>query len=199
MDTTGCPGVNCGIFLQTQDGGESWDTTLFDQALFEVEFIDQDTGFVGSDGILKTMDGGATWELEAGTDIGEVSRIDFPDPEVGYALARISGQAWLLKKDPSTAINEPDRINKLSVTVFPNPAGNKVNISCTFSQWSDVVIEMLDITGRPVQPPVQFSTENVAPVQSIQTGHLAPGLYFIRGTCNDQVFVKQVMIIKEKL
>jgi len=191
---TNCAGTQCGILLCTQDGGEMWDTLFFEEEIYEIEFIDQDTGYIGSYGILRTTDGGLTWIPESGTSYGEVTKIDFPDPEVGYALARLPDQAWLLKRDPVMDVQEIDQHNIPTLTIFPNPASDIITLSYCSQNGSTVCFEFLDVTGRSVFSLKNRMISHGCFQESISVASLRPGIYMVRATCENQVVTKRVFI-----
>jgi photosystem II stability/assembly factor-like uncharacterized protein len=81
--------------LKSMDAGLTWTITSmsnFADALVDCYFLSADTGFVsGSDNngrgvILKTVDGGASWQVKENTDIGNyVWKMDFVTHQLGYA------------------------------------------------------------------------------------------------------------------
>ncbi len=76
------------ILLFTEDGGESWDdySYLTDKSLSAVCFIDQENGWIaGYETILKTTDGGQTWN-ELWTGIHSFQDICFVDDDHGWVI-----------------------------------------------------------------------------------------------------------------
>lgn len=76
-----------GAVSRTTDGGQSWSTTLFPDALHGVDFASAETGYaVGAGGaMLKTTDGGLTWAPEQSGTAATLNAVAFPTATVGYA------------------------------------------------------------------------------------------------------------------
>lgn len=105
-----------GYFAQTLDAGDSWSIQYINVAndidLSAVYFTSIMTGYAGgrvsfNEGIiLKTTDGGITWEITNTPDNFldiYYQRIVFPDPDTGYALTRgmcmktvDAGETWFI-------------------------------------------------------------------------------------------------------
>lgn len=64
---------------------------------------------------------------------------------------------------PVTGINEPDNDNSLEVNVYPNPMISSGIIEYTIDEFTDVTIQIIDITGRVI-----YTTENK---------NVSPGIY----------------------
>jgi photosystem II stability/assembly factor-like uncharacterized protein len=123
----------CGIFaspayvLKSTDAGVTWtfsDLSNYADALVDCYFISKDTGFVCGSGalsyglgiILKTEDGGSTWQLKASTLSGYyVWKLDFVTNQLAYASIESDGlvdSAAILK-----TIDGGNTWQKLNVTV----------------------------------------------------------------------------------
>lgn len=78
------------FLLKTQDTGITWDTikTFYHTGLSSEYFINQDTGFVGTEGgeILKTTDGGHNWNKIKVGDSGSIRSIQFISEMKGFAV-----------------------------------------------------------------------------------------------------------------
>lgn len=78
-----------GEVYKTINGGSNWNlkNTGTDKDLNAVWFVDENTGWVAGEGIImKTTDGGETWE-ESYVGYAEFVKIRFFDENVGYILA----------------------------------------------------------------------------------------------------------------
>ena len=78
-----------------------------------------------------------------------------------------------------TGINEmPGNISKLSV--YPNPATNKVTISVDLKESSDLAIDIVDITGKQIAVISKDKNATGSINRTYNTDALANGLYTIR-------------------
>jgi photosystem II stability/assembly factor-like uncharacterized protein len=80
-----------GIILYSENDGEDWkqQTSPTDEILFAVDFIDNKLGWICSrNSILKTSDGGESWEIKYEQDLGEgrFRDIQFLDRNVGFVV-----------------------------------------------------------------------------------------------------------------
>lgn len=98
-----------GTILHSLNGGESWIPIegVTTQTIYAVEFINADTGWLGCDNdggqsvLLRTTDGGATWENQTvsggnGSDIHDIDFVERPGmgSSRGYCTGGLS-YAWL--------------------------------------------------------------------------------------------------------
>lgn len=85
-----------GLILHSESGGERWDpiTSGTTRSLFAVEFINADTGWVAGDDdfststVLRTTDGGSTWEPQAlsGNVVRPIYDLDFIKVPAGDSI-----------------------------------------------------------------------------------------------------------------
>jgi photosystem II stability/assembly factor-like uncharacterized protein len=83
-----CVGA-AGRIYKSENGGYSWvqKPVVTDRDLFAVYFATENTGYVAGEGIvLKTTDGGETWE-ESYLSFSEFTEIQFFDENTGYILS----------------------------------------------------------------------------------------------------------------
>lgn len=118
-----------GGISQTVNGGAEWTTTLYPDGLYGLDFPSVDVGYaVGLNGaILRTSDGGISWESEtAGTSVW-LTAVSFVNGETGFAVGQSgtilkrSGDGGVPCEDigPFQAKCKPDRSIRARV-ILPN-------------------------------------------------------------------------------
>jgi len=67
-----------GLYMQTSNGGESWDTVYVEDAgnTFAIRFYDENLGFLYANGLFRTIDGGNTWNLL--NSIASINQVTLP-------------------------------------------------------------------------------------------------------------------------
>jgi photosystem II stability/assembly factor-like uncharacterized protein len=97
---------NSDLYYKTTDGGKNWSWVLLTHPeCYDICFLNRDTGFIAgnitsNEGILKTTDGGATWDTISPGHLqniyGNIYDIDFASPTVGYMTGEIwvTGRIW---------------------------------------------------------------------------------------------------------
>lgn len=78
-----------------------------------------------------------------------------------------------------TALNNVDYLEGGSISIFPNPAVNYVQIDANFNQIGQVHLKLLDVESK-----LKFNEEitlNVNQLQKrVEIGALAPGVYYLQ-------------------
>jgi photosystem II stability/assembly factor-like uncharacterized protein len=88
FNTGWCVG-SAGQIYKSENSGYSWvqKPGVTDQDLYSVYFATENTGYVAGEGIvLKTIDGGETWE-ESYLSLSDFTKIQFFDENTGYILS----------------------------------------------------------------------------------------------------------------
>ncbi|MEO1437751.1 MAG: T9SS type A sorting domain-containing protein [Bacteroidota bacterium] len=101
----------------------------------------------------------------------------------------------------STSIFAPQITDAFELTVFPNPSSSQqqINLSYHLPEGGDVIIELFDAYGRKVSDLVnqqQASGNYLMPVNLAQH-NLAPGLYLVRISHNQQQGVRKLLVSPE--
>ena len=78
---------------------------------------------------------------------------------------------------PGSGTAIPQYSDENSVTLYPNPANEFVNVQCTMNdvQWDGATAEVFDVYGKRLQT-VRVSTE----ITTLDVSGLADGVYFVR-------------------
>ncbi|MEM6723805.1 MAG: alpha-amylase family glycosyl hydrolase, partial [Bacteroidota bacterium] len=103
--------------------------------------------------------------------------------------------------DVSTSIFAPQITNAFELNVFPNPTVSKgqINLSYHLPEGGRVIIELFDAFGRKVTNLVnqQQASGNYQLPIDLNQQELAPGLYLIRITHNQQQGVRKLLVSPE--
>ncbi|MBL4654206.1 MAG: T9SS type A sorting domain-containing protein, partial [Bacteroidia bacterium] len=97
--------------------------------------------------------------------------------------------------DPFVAIEE-NKLETNSVTVFPNPANEIINIEYGVDKSGLVKIEIYNLTGKKI---AQLLSENKTPGnynKKFTLQDLSSGLYFLKIAVNESSTIKNVFIKK---
>lgn len=131
------------LVFKTTNAGQTWNLIkqLDGYSYTDVFFIDANTGFLTTDGlVLKTIDGGSNWTIKYSQLGVPLSRIFFADDLNGYAMGVIGdlvktndgGENWtllssaLLQSDPISTTSDLHFINKDTGYVTSGYVGNGV-------------------------------------------------------------------------
>lgn len=96
--------------------------------------------------------------------------------------------------DMATLINEIN-IDTTSLTVYPNPAKDYVNIHYTLKNKSNVTIRLYNNNGQIVSTLLENKQRNIGEyTQTIMTTNLKSGIYYIRVDMDNSIFVKRLVI-----
>lgn len=116
-----------------------------------------------------------------------------PNRRVMFSTLSFSTSDTLIMRDSilallssmTTAVNEiPKNIN--SINVYPNPASTNVSIDINLKEQADLVIDVLDITGKQVAVVSNAKKQNDDYSVQFNTEALANGIYTIRINANGQ-------------
>jgi Pregnancy-associated plasma protein-A/Secretion system C-terminal sorting domain/Fibronectin type III domain/Bacterial pre-peptidase C-terminal domain len=81
------------------------------------------------------------------------------------------------------------------VTLFPNPANDKVNVQFVADQEGQAGIQLLDLTGKVVRTQAATAAEGEN-TMGIQIGDLAAGLYLVRIELNGTVLTRRLDVVR---
>ncbi|MBQ5993939.1 MAG: fibronectin type III domain-containing protein [Bacteroidales bacterium] len=76
-----------------------------------------------------------------------------------------------------------------SITLFPNPANDVVNVQCTMNNVQLESVEVIDVYGKVVRSVVWANNYSPMPIR-INVSGLANGMYFVRVTTDEGVATK---------
>ena len=76
---------------------------------------------------------------------------------------------------------------KIAINIFPNPANNSINITCSNFDFNAIVIT--DLLGKEIPSNLLLSTSNGDTV-NINISKLLPGVYFLKINSELKRFIK---------
>jgi photosystem II stability/assembly factor-like uncharacterized protein len=134
-----------GAVSRSVDGGQTWTSTLFPQALYGLDFASAQTGYAVGDGgaILRTTDGGQTWAPEKSGTAATLYDVSLPSSSTGYA-AGSGGTVLRGALAPSTSLALAVTPLDPPVEVFPGESfqftvqvANTGDEAVTFDLWAE--------------------------------------------------------------
>ncbi len=180
------------IIQISTDGGYSWEVVLDtlsspSSILWEVEFINDNDGITFSPGfskLLRTSDGGRTWQRDYGT-------FDLPDSPDDYAYLS-SGEILAVDRagevskwtDPILSIEEDwTQDSKPTAKLYPNPLSKNETLSIEFipTFLGEVELSIIDITGRKISTYLLDLKNSTKQLLSFKPDNdLTTGVYFLQ-------------------
>lgn len=150
-------------FVQTTDGGITWEKVNDLDSGVAVNFFDVNYGYSSSFGdIFETTDGGVHWNIIdgiSGTDI------TFDDQGTAYIVSGFS----IFKLKTTLSTSDFDTVDKTSV--YPNPSPGNFTINMQDTEAKTLIV--LDMQGRIVYK----SHIEPTPQTNIDLTHMSNGIY----------------------
>ncbi|PLW99895.1 MAG: hypothetical protein C0594_16460, partial [Marinilabiliales bacterium] len=95
------------------------------------------------------------------------------DGDVAFTMDNNNGDLWLFKLSEYQDIPEPEK--KDNIRVYPNPAGNFVNVDIKDKAFNPFYVRVYDLTGRKLIEKLHVSGNSIM----INVENLQQGVYFI--------------------
>ena len=129
-----------------------------------------------------TYDDSAPWPEEADAQ-GYTLALTDPTcdnhlPVCWSASAQMNGTPGAPNFPPVTAVEQETPETPLQIDIYPNPAIGQTTVSVSGATGDAVLVEVFDVRGRQV--PVSATRISLPGNAVLDTGELAPGLYFVR-------------------
>jgi hypothetical protein len=83
----------------------------------------------------------------------------------------------------------------LSITLYPNPATDQININVLSDRSTDYRFSIIDATGRQVETTI-YAPSSIGAVHTMDVSNLASGMYFITVQSTDAAFSKTIQFNK---
>jgi hypothetical protein len=96
---------------------------------------------------------------------------------------------------PSSIGIDENHAGVAGLSLAPNPATEHVTIAYVLAGESDVIIELVDVTGRVISSNATSNAQSGEHREDMDVSALAPGLYFVRIVSDNGS--AQVQLIRE--
>lgn len=96
----------------------------------------------------------------------------------------------------TTSVNELDNRTFKFNHLYPNPAGNEVNVSFRLKEAADVTIRVRDLAGRVVAESIEGMLTEGGHKSTIALNSLNAGMYFVELSANGAVASQKLVITK---
>ncbi len=176
----------------TVNGGENWtDQMTSNNQWYSIDFPSRQTGYLAGWGqLMKTTDGGHTWEEETSELIANNSiySMDFTDDNTGY----VCGAGGVILKTTNGGITRTHDFGISSaLQVYPNPTTGLIHIEMNRAIANDrtpLYIEVFTLLGEKVW---QSFTQIPA---SIQLWDLPKGIYLLTAMRPEGLYSKKIIL-----
>lgn len=112
-------------------------------------------------------------------------------------LGLASPNAIMIRMSPDSNLSvEENENNFFSVSMYPNPANDKVNISYVLDRTSDVTVTITDLSGKAVSTTSVSAVNAGANAVAVNTSDLSNGVYVVSLTANNQTSTHKLVIKK---
>jgi len=148
----------------------------------------------GSYGSSYSTDNGATWTA---IDATQYTSVSFFNSTTGWAggFNTDASTGGISKWTPcSSIIPENSSRGTKDILLFPNPAGNEINVLLPYPDGVKVDISIMDIYGKLCKKSVISS--NLDNPSKIDLNGLSNGIYLVKGESSQGEFVKKISVIK---
>lgn len=178
--------------------GNSWTefSPLVTKDLLTVQINSDYTGWAaGEDGTLLYFDG-TQWSFE--TSLTEVTIFDicFPEPTLGL-MSGAKGAFFATQPQLPVGIKQPDKQSIAQrLHLYPNPAGDFVQVEFTKSLADPVKLELFDLTGRKALENSFQANSNGLHRETINIGSLKKGVYIVRVHYVDNAVQSAKLMVK---
>jgi hypothetical protein len=182
-----------GKIIKTTNGGTNWSalTSGVSNDIFSIYFVDANTGYaVGWTKVLKTIDAGATWTIQAtgisGTN-DNLNGVFFINANTGFT---VGNKGRILKTINGGGVGIAENTKISAVSIYPNPANDIVSVNINNNSHADCIMKIYNITGEVVK--TLLLNQNL---QDVSVSDLTNGIYFVE-IKSDNWTEKQKLIIQ---
>jgi len=105
-----------------------------------------------------------------------------------WEISNINNYAF----DGSASIGDELSIENSSLTIFPNPSSNLVNVQFTSTMSNDVTIDVIDLNGKVIE--TLFQGQHLGEQTYQWNSNVQAGVYYCRIVTQNKVITKPITI-----
>jgi photosystem II stability/assembly factor-like uncharacterized protein len=184
-----------GLLLKTINGGQYWEENFFNYPCDDIWFTHPDTGYMAAQGILKSTDGGISWIKDTCNFPVYPEKFRFPTPLIGYAMMSYAGKTVLMKRDPDVGVSVKENHYSESLSVWPVPAHDQINVRFNISSKTRCTAELLNCSGISLRTLTQAGYTGEDRTVRVDVSSFPPGIYYIRMLTEQGTYLKKVVIL----
>ncbi|MBN2011737.1 T9SS type A sorting domain-containing protein [candidate division KSB1 bacterium] len=185
--------------FKTMNGGIDW-IEVPDLYFSAVYFLNENVGWISrSSDILKTHDGGVTWEVLKTNSKRSVESIFALDEKTCWAVGRNGMIIKYTKNEPAVTqlIAQPSVPDNITLSQnYPNPFNPSTTISYSLPQNEYVTLKVYDLLGREINTLVNATQPTGDYSIHFEAGSLASGVYFYELKAGSFVARRKMILLR---
>ncbi|MES2622512.1 MAG: T9SS type A sorting domain-containing protein [Bacteroidota bacterium] len=178
-------------FMKTTNGGITWqELPHIGNSAQGIGFLNDSVGWLGSNKIYFTRDGGTTWTEE--TWGSSLNRFRFLSDTVGYSTGQ---KVYKMHLSP-TGIIEQGESNRDGMKAYPNPAKDFAYFEFYLDKAVQVKLAAYDLSGKEVALIFDKPYDRGIHHSVWQPENLPPGVYFCHLSFGNKIMKQKLEILK---
>ena len=200
-----------GAIAKTTDSGINWVTTLFPDALSDIDFPISNTGLVGyavgdAGVILKTINAGDSWQQQQSGTILKLNKVHFLDLDYGIAVGE--NGTILLTTTGGEPVTSVDKKNETVESFqlfqnYPNPfnPSTKIKFTIPFVETEYIpslhtTLKVYDVLGNEITTLVNEEKSAGSYEVEFNAAGLPSGIYFYQLKVGSFIQSKKMVLLK---
>jgi photosystem II stability/assembly factor-like uncharacterized protein len=211
-------GYHKSLFLKTTDGGEHWDSSVYDNSYYSsLFFLNKNQGWIGGNSSVDstkfayTSNGGLSWKNQCKLSSFSPNRIFFIDSLNGWATMDFDSRIYRTTTGGHTFVrnisneipfkyklyqNYPNPFNPKTIIKFDIPPLEGGQGSVTRRGEGMVSLKIYNILGEEIETLIKDNLSPGTYEVKFDGTNLPSGIYYYKLTAGDFSDVKKLMLVK---
>ena len=149
------------------------------------------------DSLVSDAPAGNQWYGPNGMITGATGKVFFPSVNGTYSdVVTLNGCSSGLSSTVNFVMTGVNPLSRTPLRIYPNPAVNSIHLETFLDRPSDIIINLMSLTGTVVKT-VNLGTHSKGLVRSvIDCEDIREGIYFLKVTTETDAFVQKVILKK---